>query len=39
VTQLDPVDEFNAFPRNSHAHAAFWVPTRNFFIILIAAGI
>jgi hypothetical protein len=25
VTQLDPVDEFNGFLRNSRAHAAFWL--------------
>jgi hypothetical protein len=25
MTQLDPVDEFDAFPKNSHAHAAFWL--------------
>ena len=25
MTQLDPVDEFDAFARNSHAHAAFWL--------------
>jgi hypothetical protein len=25
MTRLDPVDEFNAFPRNSRAHAAFWL--------------
>ena len=25
MTQLNPVDEFNTFPRNSRAHAAFWL--------------
>jgi hypothetical protein len=25
MTQLDSVDEFNAFLRNSRAHAAFWL--------------
>jgi hypothetical protein len=25
VTQLDPVAEFDAFPKNSPAHAAFWL--------------
>jgi len=25
VTHFDPVDEFNTFPRNSRAHAAFWL--------------
>jgi hypothetical protein len=25
VTQPDPVAEFDAFPRNSRAHAAFWL--------------
>jgi hypothetical protein len=25
VTQLNPVDEFNTFRRNSRAHAAFWL--------------
>ena len=25
MTQLDPVDEFKGFLRNSRAHAAFWL--------------
>ena len=25
MTQLDPVAEFDAFPKNSRAHAAFWL--------------
>jgi hypothetical protein len=25
MTPQDPVDEFNTFPRNSLAHAAFWL--------------
>ena len=25
MTHFDPVDEFNTFPRNSRAHAAFWL--------------
>jgi len=25
VTQPDPIAEFDAFPKNSRAHAAFWL--------------